>query len=101
MHKIRYHKLRHLLRERHLTMEALRKRIGLLASDIVKLETERLIDPIPMMQLCRYLDCDIFDLVDVFSEEERDVFYSKHILEARSYVPKTYVKKQFVSSAYQ
>ncbi|MBO7292488.1 MAG: helix-turn-helix transcriptional regulator [Clostridia bacterium] len=101
MHKIRYHKLRHMLRERHITMEALRKRIGLLASDIVKLETERLIDPIPMMQLCRYLECDIFDLLDIFPEEERDTFYSKHVLESHSYVPRRYVKKEFVSSAYQ
>ncbi|MBO7292452.1 MAG: helix-turn-helix transcriptional regulator [Clostridia bacterium] len=100
MHKIRYHKLRHLLRERHITMEALRKRIGLLASDITKLETERLLDPIPMMQLCRYLDCDIYDLLDVFSEEERDTFYSKHILESHSYVPKAYIKKAFSSSVY-
>ena len=95
MRKIRYYKLRALLKERGMTLEGLRERLGLLPSDMIKIETERPLAPIPLFLICEYLEKDAEDLFDILSEEECDRFYSKRVLESHSYVPKRYTKKEF------
>ena len=99
--KIRYHNLHRLLRTHDITLEGLRQRLGLFPSEIVKIETERLISPTTLLLICKYFCCDVFDILDYFYEDEEDVFYSKRILESHSYVPKTYIKKEFQSDVYQ
>ena len=101
MRKIRYYKLRALLRARNITLEGLRRHIALLPSDIVKIETERMLDPYPLYLVCQYLECDIPDIIDFLEGEEEDIFYSKRVLESHSYTPKTYRKKEFKSDVFQ
>lgn len=101
MREIRYHKLRAKLRERNMTFEGLRIKLALLPSDIVKLQTDRLLDPEPLHMICQFLGCDVPDIMDVLSNEERDIFYSREILESHSYTPKTYRKKEFKSDVFQ
>ena len=101
MKRIRYYKLRALLRERDITLEGLRQRLELLPSDIVKIQTERLLDPEPLSLICKFFDCDVLDILDILSGEETEIFYSREILEKHSYVPKTYRKKEFKSDVFQ
>lgn len=95
MKKIRYYKLHHMLRERHMTLEGLRAKTRILPSDIIKIETERMLSPVVLSLICRFLKCDACDVFDIFDEEQDGPFYSKRILEQYSYTPKTYVKKEF------
>ena len=101
MKKVRYYKLRAKLKARHTTLARVGKRLKLLPSDIIKLETERPLAPEPLSLLCRYLDCDIPDIMDILSEEEDEVFYSKTVLEANSYTPMPMRKKEFRSDLFQ
>ena len=95
MRKIRYYKLRALLKERGMTLEGLRERLGLLPSDMIKIETERPLAPFPLFLICEYLEKEAEELFDILPEEECDVYYSKRVLESHSYIPKRYIKKEF------
>ena len=101
MKKIRYYKLRALLRARNISLDKLRRHVALLPSDIIKIETERMLDPHPLYLICQYLGCDIPDIIDFFGDEEEDIFYSKTVMESHSYTPKTYRKKEFKSDVFQ
>jgi hypothetical protein len=82
-------------------LEGLRRHLALLPSDIIKIETERMLDPHPLYLICRYLECDIPDIIDFLGYGEEDIFYSRTVLESRSYTPKTYRKKEFKSDVFQ
>ena len=101
MREIRYHNLRKKLNERHMTLEGLRRRLRLLPSDIIKIETERPLDPIPLYRICKFFDCDVPDLMVFLSNEEQEIFYSRRILETNSYVPMPMRKKEFHSDVFQ
>ena len=101
MREIRYHKLRAMLRERNMTLEGLRIKLALLPSDMVKIQTDRPLDPLTLHMICEYLQCDIPDIMDFLQNEETEIFYSREILEAHSYTPKTYRKKEFKSDVFQ
>lgn len=98
--KIRYYKLFKVLKERGLTLEGLRRELGLLPSEIAKIETNRPVELMTLVRICPYLDVDVFDIMDVFSEED-EVFYNKKILEENSYVPKHWTRKEFVPDKYE
>lgn len=98
--KIRYYKLFKVLKERGLTLEGLRRELGLVPSEIAKIETNRPVELMTLVRICPYLGVDVFDIMDVFSEED-EVFYNKKILEENSYVPKHWMRKEFVPDKYE
>lgn len=97
--KIRYYKFFELLKKEHMTLASLRRRLGLFPSEIAKIETNRLPEMMTLFLICKYFRCDLPDLMDVFLEEEDDIFYNKRILTSHSYVPKKPVKKEFPADA--
>ncbi|MBQ2719666.1 MAG: helix-turn-helix transcriptional regulator [Clostridia bacterium] len=98
--KIRYYKLFKVLKERGLTLEGLRRELGLFPSEIAKIETNRPVDLMTLIRICPYLGVDVFDILDVFPEED-ETFYNKRILEANSYTPKHWTKKEFAKDNYE
>ena len=99
--KIRYHKLREILRTRHMTLDGLRARLGIFPSEIIKIETEQMISPVTMLLICKFFACDAFDILDYFYEDEEDIFYSRRVLESHSYIPRFPTKKEFKTDVYQ
>lgn len=97
--KIRYYKLMKLLKENHMTLEGLRKKLKLLPSDIAKIETNRLPSFAALVLICKHFRCDIPDILEalITDDEEYEMFYNKRTLEKYSYTPKHYTKKDFDS----
>ncbi len=86
--KVRYYKLFDLMREKKVTLATLRLYLGLLPTEIAKIETNRLIDCTTLFLICKYFNCDTGDIMDIFLEDDPDVFYNKRILTKHSYIPK-------------
>ena len=98
--KIRYYKLHKMLKEHHMTLEGLRRKLELLPSDSAKIETNRFVGFLPNLLICKYFRCDTFDILDLLpgdEDEQDEIFYNKRTLEKYSYTPKRYTKKEFES----
>lgn len=93
--KIRYYKLFALLKERGIRVESLCRKVGLDPSALVRIETNRILDPHSLFLLCRYLECTVDDVMEYFNEEEQDCFYSPRVLEQHSYTPTPPIPKEF------
>lgn len=83
--KVRYYKLLKLLKKNKITLSTLRIRLRLPPTEIAKIETNRLISNDALFLICEYFGCDTCDVMDIFLEEERDLFENGRILEAHSY----------------
>ena len=92
--KIRYYKFYELLKRENLTLESLRRKLGLFPSEIAMIETNRLPELMTLFLICKYFRCDLPDIFDAFPEED-DVFFNERILTAHSYVPKKPIEKEF------
>ena len=93
---LRYYKLMKLLKEKHVSLEGMRIELKLLPSTISKIRTNRALDHINMLLICRYLHCEIEDIMD-FLPEDNILLYDPKILEKHSYMPKKHIKKEFKS----
>ncbi len=93
--KIRYYRLHSVLKEKKLSLEGLRRQLGLLPTEIAKIETNRLIDCPTLLRICAHLDVDIGDVIE-FDPGEDELFYNARLLKSHSYVPATPIKKEFI-----
>ena len=93
--KVRYYKLHQVLKEKKLSLEGLRRALGLFPTEIARIETNRLIDWPTLLRICAFLDVDIADVIECDPGED-ELFYNAKILKSHSYVPKRYIKKEFV-----
>ena len=93
--KIRYYKLFELLKREHMTLESLRRTLGLYPSEIAKIETNRLPEMMTLFLICKHFRCDLPDLMDAFPGDDEEIFYNKRILTSHSYVPEKPIEKKF------
>ena len=64
-----YDKLWHILIDRHMTREELRKGCGLSSNTIAKLGKGENLTTEVLLRICNYLDCDIEDILETVREE--------------------------------
>ena len=94
--KVRYYKLHQVLKDKKLSLEGLRRELELLPSEIAKIETNRLIGEGTLLRICAALHVDIGDIIECDIGDD-EVFYNTKILKSHSYVPKEYIKKEFIT----
>ena len=93
--QLRYYKFLSILKEKNLSLEGLRRKLDLLPTEIAKIETNRLISMPTLMRICSHLDLDVNDVVETYHGED-ELFFNARILRSHSYVPKKYIKKEFI-----
>ncbi len=93
--KIRYYKLQKTLKNKKLSPEGLRRRLGLLPTEIGKIETNRRIGFYTLLRTCALLDADIPDILETQRGDD-ETFFNERILRSHSYVPKGHIKKEFI-----
>ncbi len=86
--KVRYYKLFKLLTmKKQGTFPTFAKRLGLLPTEIEKIETNRLPSSETLHAICEALECDIDDMMDIFlTEEDDDVYFNGRLLRKNKYI---------------
>ena len=86
--KVRYYKLFELLvKKKKPTFPVFARRLGILSTEIEKIETNRLPGTETLHTICEELECDLDDIMDVFlSEEDEDIYYNGRLLRKNKFV---------------
>ena len=68
--RVSYDKLWHILLDRHMTKEALRKECKISSNTIAKLGKGQNVTTDVLVRICKVLDCDISDVMELISDED-------------------------------
>lgn len=63
--RVSYDKLWHILLDRHMTKETLRKECGISSNTIAKLGKGQNVTTDVLVRICKVLDCDISDVMEL------------------------------------
>jgi len=69
---ISYHKLWHLLLDKKMNKQDLRKAAGISTASVAKLSKGGNITTDILIKICETLDCDLFDILELQKDNERE-----------------------------
>ena len=73
---VRYYKLTKLLKEKKIPLHKMQKDLNISFNEIEKIKTNRILLSDTYLLICRYLNCEIKDILDVVSSENDNEPYA-------------------------